>query len=390
MSSRVIFVKELRELFRDKRVTIGAFLMPVLLIVMLMQMFGAVESGVRSNRASQIVVLKEDRDTVFVQAFEKLPESGLIYADSLEEAKKLLANGKARLALDLAPDFNQKVSTGQAPMRAWFDSSQPLSQIALGAVTQVVTQLNKDMAKQRLATNGLPDSLLEPIVLKSEDTAKPRSDGAQTLLSLLPYMIVLWAFYGGFSAVSDMMAGEKERGTLETLLLSPVSRQEIARGKLAALFTVCLLSSLCAVLGVVLSVALGRGGGDLLRLDVQSFIAILALTLPLVAMFSGLLFSVSAWARNMREAQTYLTSISFVVLIPAVFSNLIGFTGIDQSPVIKFIPILNTAVGLRDALLGKSNWALIGVAAALHLVMAGLFALWIRRLMERDEILVRT
>jgi len=186
-----------------------------------------------------------------------------------------------------------------------------------------------------------------------------------------------------------MMAGEKERGTLETLLLSPVKRNDIALGKILALSVICLASALSAVLGVVLTNTIQKQSGMALQLTPVSIAAIIAMVLPLVAMFSALLFVVSTWAKNMREAQTYLTSLSFVILIPAVFSNIIGFTGMDKAPWLKLVPVLNVGAGLRQALMGATDWSLVGVAAIVHLVVAIVCWQIILRMINRDRVLVR-
>ncbi len=389
MNAKTVFFKEMRELLRDRRVTIGAFLMPVLLLVLMMQMFGLVERGVKENRASKIVVVQPGETNPIVEGLKQLPGSEILTAASEQAAKSALEEGKARLALVFPTDFLKGLTSGEANITAFFDSSEPLSQVALRTVSVVIDETNKQIALKTIEASGLPPKTLETIDLKQTDTAKQQSDSAQMLLGLLPYMIVLWAFYGGFSAVSDMMAGEKERGTLETLLLSPVSRNDIVAGKLAALSLVCLLSSLSAVAGVALSSVISRSGTEVLKIDGQSFLAILALVLPLVAMFATVLFAVSTWAKNMREAQTYLTSVSFVVLMPAVFSNLIGFTGVDKAIWLRFVPILGPAVGLRDAFLGKPDWAMIAICAIVNLAIAAVLWVAIQRMVRRDSVLMR-
>ncbi len=389
MSARIVFNKEIREMLRDRRVTVGAFVMPILMIVLMLQMFGLIERGVTQGRASKIAVVRGGESSAIAEGLKKLPGSEILVASDVTAGKEMLANGKARLLLDFGADFNQQFEDGKAKFSAYYNSSEPLSAIALRTVQVAVDGVNKESAKQALRANDLPEAILDPIEVAPVDTAKPQAAGSEMLLSLLPYMIVLWAFYGGFSTVSDMMAGEKERGTLETLLLSPVSRKDIATGKLLALGLICLLSSLSAVVGVMLSTVMGKQSTMLFRLDLAGILAILAMVLPLVAMFSGILFAVSTWARNMREAQTYLTSVSFVVLIPAVFSNLIGFTGVDKAIWLKFVPILSTGVGLRGAFLGTPDWTLILASGAIHLALGAICWVLIYRMMMRDRVLAR-
>lgn len=379
----------MREMLRDRRVTIGAFIMPIAMIFLMMQMFGLIERGVKGGEAAKIAVVRGGEHSVIAEALRKVPKSELLVANDVPAGKKMLEEGKARLLLDFGKGFDESLTQGSAKLEAYYNSSEPLSEIALRSIQVAVDHVNKESAKTTLKANDLSEKILDPIVVKPVDTAKPEAQGAELLLGLLPYMIVIWAFYGGFSTVSDMMAGEKERGTLETLLLSPISRQDIATGKLLALGLICLMSSMSAVLGVLLSSMISKQEGMSLHLDAAGLLGIIAMVVPLVVMFSGVLFAVSTWARNMREAQTYLTSVSFVVLIPAVFSNLIGFTGVDKAVWLKFVPVLSTGVGLRGAFIGAVDWTLVLASGFVHVAIGALCWRLIYGMMQKDRVLAR-
>jgi len=389
LKARIVFFKELTEMLRDRRVLFGALVMPLLLILLMMKMFSLIESSVTGGEATKIAIVKGGESSSLGKALSAVPKATIKLPKTVGEAKKLLADGTVRLALVIEPGFDAQMASGHAKVQAYYNSSEPLSGLALRIIEEAVSATNKAAATAKIKEKGLPASVLDPISLGKSDTAKPEAKGAEMLLSLLPYMIILWSFYGGFSSVSDMMAGEKERGTLETLLLSPVGRNDIAVGKLAALSLICLASALSAVLGVVLAGMVSKQGGMELKVSANSLAAIIAMVLPLVAMFSSLLFVVSTWAKNMRECQTYLTSVSFVVLIPAVLSNIIGFTGIDKAPWLKFVPILNVGAGLRQAFMGVPDWSLIGVALVVHLMIAAVCLRLTLRLINKDQVLVR-
>jgi sodium transport system permease protein len=214
------------------------------------------------------------------------------------------------------------------------------------------------------------------------------------LVGFLPYLIVIWAFYGGMSVASDLIAGEKEKNTLETLLISPVRRTDIVLGKFLALSVVCLLSSLSSLVGLVLLAVVRPPGSDMmfetgLGVTPLAALLILALMVPMVAFFASLLVGVSSFAKNSRESQTYLTQISFIVILPAIFSQFIGFTDFASARWVNYVPILNTANNIRMALLGKADYVGIAITVGVSLVLA-LIALWgTVKLFNREEVLVR-
>jgi sodium transport system permease protein len=228
---------------------------------------------------------------------------------------------------------------------------------------------------------------------RSADTGQ--AFGGSMLVGFLPYLIILWAFYGGFSIVSDLVAGEKEKGTLETLLVSPISRTDIAVGKFLALATVSLAATVSALMGVVLmglfdnkATSVMFDGG--LSLSLESILAIVLALIPLIVLFAAGLLSLSTFAKNQREVQSYLSLVSFLVLVPAMMSQFIGYTDAATSTWIAFTPILNTATVLRQALLEKVDYGTLAITTGVSVVLAVL-ALWVVvRLFQRESVLFRT
>jgi sodium transport system permease protein len=196
------------------------------------------------------------------------------------------------------------------------------------------------------------------------------------------------------SIASDLVAGEKEKNTLETLLISPARRTLIVLGKFLALATICLLSAMSSLIGLALVAKLHLPGTEEimkngLGVSPMAFLITLIVLLPLVSLFASILIAISSCARNPREAQTYLSLCSFVVIMPAMFSQFLGLTDASKELWINAIPILNTANSIRTALLGKADAVAVAITVAVSLALA-LVALRITvHLFNREEVLVR-
>jgi sodium transport system permease protein len=191
-----------------------------------------------------------------------------------------------------------------------------------------------------------------------------------------------------------MVAGEKEKNTLETLLISPVRRTDIVLGKFLALGLVSLLSSLSSLVGLVVIAAIKMPGSEVIfkggsGVTPLSATIIILVMLPLVALFSSILIAVSSYARNPREAQTYLTQVSFVVIIPAMFSQVIGLMDAGSAFWVNFVPILNVANNMRLALLGKPDFTGAAATIGVSLVLAAIALTFTVKLFNREEVLVR-
>ena len=126
-----------------------------------------------------------------------------------------------------------------------------------------------------------------------------------------------------------------------------------------------------------------------LSLSPTSMFAIAVTIIPLVMFFAGILLAVSTFARNQREVQSYLSLLSFVVLIPAIFSQIIGYTDIAGKAWVNFIPILNSASVMRDALLNRVDWTSLGMTSAVSVVLA-IGGLWLAvKLFTKEKVLMR-
>jgi len=382
-----VYRKELRDMFRDKRVRTSAIFGPIFLIFVLLMIFSTVFGTLGKPQNTKIHVVRTDSPLL---AALKAHKYNVIEVATLDEGKKLLQDGKARVVVQFG-----EPKAGISPVEVFFDPKEQMSQISKDRVSEALRDVNHVALDKYLKENSVPVALTSPVAVKeSEVTFGEKKGAGDFIVGMLPYLIVIWAFYGGMSIATELVAGEKEKNTLETLLITPVDRTQIVLGKFLALATVCLLSSSSSLIGLIAFAILKPSGSEImfkdgLGLTPVSFLVTLLLLLPLVGFFASLLIAVSTYAKNSREAQTYLGLASFVVIMPAMFSQFIGLTDYAQARWINFVPILNTANNIRMALLGKTDVISIaitvGVSLALALIM-GRVTVWF---FNREQVLVR-
>jgi sodium transport system permease protein len=390
--TRIIFLKEMREMLRDKRVRSAAFVMPILLIFVFLSAFGFLIDTLRTPSSQRIHVVQADNE--IVQAF-RAAGVRIIEVPSVEEGKELIRRGDARLVLEFPSELPAPGQPEQATVAAYYDPKQEMGKIALGAVSGTLREFNRNRVEALLSQQGLPGEAAEPLRLVEHEVKVGDEAGAgELIIGLLPYLIVIWAFYGGFGIVADLVAGEKEKNTLETLLIAPISRVHVAMGKFYALSVICLASSLSSVVGLALVAILNlpmtravmEGG---IGVSPTSLVVMILALLPIVALFSASMLAVSAFSKNIREAQTYLASLSFLVIMPAVFSQFIGYTDFARALWIHTIPVLNTATAIRGALMGNIDWSGLLVGMATNGILAAIAIAVAIRLFRREEVLIR-
>ena len=388
-----VFKKETREMFRDKRVRSSAILGPFLLVFVMMMSFGSLIDKVTKPHAVKIHVVNPQPDNPVLHVDKESPLQ-IVPIKSIDEGRELIGSGKAALVLNFPDNFVSDLAAGKpVSIQAIYDSKEQRSQLAESSFEKLIGRFNQVSVKALLTSKGISPDLATQVKLKSEDAT--RNKGAnEILLAILPYLIVFWAFIGGVSAASDLVAGEKERNTLETLLISPVPRTKIVWGKFLSLCCLCLMSSLSGLAAVYVAAASHLPGMDTMfhegtGLGPATVGSVILVLLPTVAFFASVLIAISTFARNTREAQTYLSLASILVSFPALSSQFIGFSDMATAKWINLIPVMNASAAVRSALLGKLDSTSLALTAGTSAVLAVISIVIAIRLFNRENVLLR-
>ncbi len=394
--SRTVFAKELRETLRDRRVLLGVIVSPLLVTPLMILVMGFfVGQKVQSDQAEALAV-----GVVNAAALPGL-ESALGERDrllvtplaDLAEAEEALAARRVRAVLAVPESAADELAAGRTvTAEILFDGASDKSRNALARLERLVEAVARTEVDRRLAERGLDRTLLAPVRHEARDLAPKEQTGGFFLGMFLPYVVILGAAFGGMTSAFDLCAGEKERGTMETLLVSPASRHEIILGKLAAIAVVSIVAALCSIAGLVLAVQLGLSvAGRLFEtgfaISYPAVGAMLLIVIPLSLMTSALLLIVSTFARNQKEAQAFVFPLLLVIMVPAILSSILGPEGHLG---LALVPVLNTALVMKQVLAGATDLPFLALSLASSLLFAGLAMRLVVSMFERESILFRT
>ncbi|MCS7236798.1 MAG: ABC transporter permease subunit [Thermoguttaceae bacterium] len=274
--------------------------------------------------------------------------------------------------------------------QVFYSTASDRSQVAYGRLQAVLDRWREAWRRQQLAARGVPAELLEPFALKASDVAVTRGkQGAALWARLLPILLIIWAATGAFYPAIDSCAGEKERGTLETLLVSPARRGEIVLGKLLAISLFSALTSIANVGSMMLSgwlflEKLPQFGPPPFALAPWLLLALL----PVAVMFAAISLALSAQARSSREAQYYLMP---VILITMPLVLLPTTPGVDISLGTSLIPVTGLVLVLKSFLAGQlgGEWWYLFPAGAVTLLLCGWAIHLAVRQFESEAVLFR-
>jgi sodium transport system permease protein len=383
----IVFKKELRDMFRDKRVRTTTLIMPSVTVLLVVFLLGFIDSAISTPSNVKIHVVKGC--PAEVEKSLRGAKLDIIEVPSLAEGEKMIKKEDARLVLDVEPN---PAASGTYFANAYYNPKQDISSIALQHVAGQIQLLDIAHIDTLLSAKHIPlQALVHYQFVQKEVQVGGKSSTNAMTAQILPYLIIMWAFYGGMSIATELVAGEKEKNTLETLLISPVTRTQIALGKYLSLMLVCLTCSCSSFVAIFIAKSI-RGSGAFAigqGLTLESVCMLILVLIPTVALFASMLLAVSSFAKNPREAQTYLAGMSALVVLPAMFSQFIGFTDFGSKTWIYAIPVLNAAMNLRQILLAQFSPLGFAMTLAISLVLAAIGIKIAVTLFNRESVLAR-
>jgi sodium transport system permease protein len=277
----------------------------------------------------------------------------------------------------------------------YYDPARQSAQIADTRLQTVLGQYNAAKAAAALQEKGIDPGILTPLKVVGHPLSSPVKAAENAFLSFfLPYILITMILTGGFSAALDSTAGERERRTLESLLMTPAPRSRVLLGKIGAVTTISLTAAVAAIgsMFVALSQISLPGAGDEsthITLNAVAVPVMVWVALLLAVGFSSLTLALGTLARNFRQGQAYVTPLYFVTILPA--SIILFIPDFNPSLAYYLIPVLNAVLVLRDAIVRDTvAWPALIVTTISLATLCGLSWLATLRLFTREALLTRS
>ena len=404
-----IYFKELRDLLRDRRTIISMFAVPTLIMPGLMLGIGVVSYRLVSEARSTV-------PTIMVIGGEDSPEArGALAAHAklkimptTADWKQRIADKKVRAAVEFPAGFDAALQGGQsAAVKIYNYDGELRSTFAVAEVRRFFTEYRDQIVTARLAGHGLPAGFIRPFDVRAENVAPPEKVGGNVIGGIIPYFFLLLSFTGAMYPAMDLTAGEKERGTMEMILCSPVARVDIVLGKFFMVLTASLTTVLCSLLsmgftfmagGALLNQSLGGGtaaagtGGAarlaaLPVLDPLGLFAVIGMVVPMAVLFAAVLLTISLFAKSFKEAQTYISPLVIIIILPAVVGML---PGVELNARLALVPILNVSLVSKELVSGVWHWNYLALIFGSTCVYAAAALALAVKMFNREDVIFRT
>jgi sodium transport system permease protein len=369
----IVFRKELLETLRDRRTLLIMIVVPVLLYPALLviseqlALFGARQL----ERAPARVGIQGEVDPGLMDFLHRREDLVVIPVGNPEQALRSDSVGAVGVF------GSQEGSEGTQAVTVLFDGSDERSVRGRAVLSQALGAWGDSVLSDRILARGLPQSFAFPLAVADSSVARPEELGGAALGRFLPMLLILITLLGAFYPAIDLAAGEKERGTLETLLTAPVPPEQIVVGKFMTVAVVGLVAAALNLASMLLTFQTGLfqllPNADIeFGLPVGSVLVIFSTLVPLAVLFGALFLGIAVRSRSFKEAQNALTPVYMLVLIPALLPL---FPGIEMTPILAVMPVAGVALFFRELMSGEATLLLgfLAFASTLAYTSAALY-----------------
>jgi sodium transport system permease protein len=393
---RLIAQKELVDLLRDRRTIVTALIIPLVSFPILFGVVGFFANPV--SNPSQVAVLSFDNGASGTLSSNLtgslLATPGinvkLLSPDAAGNLTGSVQKGDYDVGLVIPSNFSSSIAGGrQANVTLLYNPTNGRAQTGISIVTGVIDGISQHIAAQRLQVKDITNADLVPIGIAQTPVGSTNANQSQVIAgSLFPSFLLYFTFLGGFYFMVDDIAGEKERRSLEPLLALPVSRTVIFTGKYLVAFLLSMVTASLGLVGTLFSLTeLASTGVGSISIPIYIFPSVFGVVALAALSLSALGFCISTFAKNIREAQQYLSPVFFIFFIPIYFTSYLPQNQISQY---AGIPLLGYVVLMRDVIIGQATATEVLTSVVVNVVTL-VFFVWLGlRLLNSEKVILRS
>jgi sodium transport system permease protein len=403
MSARnigIVYRKELTEALRDRRTLIIMVVVPLLIFPIFSVGFGAAIAaliGKAKEETPKVMVIGGEDSPAVLAGLKNVPKIQVVPLQS--DWKEQVVNKQVPVVVEIPEGFQRNLAEQKEQTVLIHDYEGDLkSETAKDKIEKYFNDYRDSVVKDRLAARNLPVSVLKPFEIKPHNVAPPeKSGGALFFGGFIAYIVVFLCLNGGMHPAMDLTAGEKERGTMETILSSPISRTHLVLGKFLLVLTTALTTAALSVVSMGISFAIVNtlhtkpiqaGESDAtLHIGFGAALSVFIMAVPLAVLFASVLLTIASFAKSYKEAQSYITPLLFIVILPAIAAML---PGVELNLKLALVPVLNVSLLCKELVIGTYHWNYIAIIFVSTCVYAAAALFLAIKMFQRESVLFRS
>jgi sodium transport system permease protein len=396
-----VYRKELTDSLRDRRTLISTLLVPLLLFPLMSVGFVGLAQTLEKKAEEEIpkIMLLGGADSP--QVVEELRASKKIdVLPATPDWKDKIINKEVRAAIAIPDGFEASLAQQNPKTIEIYKYHGELKSSISAETAETNLRAYRDkVIAARLDASHVPATVLKPFLIKQDNVAPPEKVGGAAFGGIIGYMVILLCLTGGMYPAMDLTAGEKERGTMETILSSPISRVDLVLGKFLLVLTASLVTAALSVLSMGVSfwgiqqlkafdlTKNPDAAAMQLQIKLPAVLSVFLMALPLAVLFSAGLITISLFAKSYKEAQSYISPLMILVIVPAVAAML---PGVELTAKLALIPILNVSLLCKELVTETYHWNFIALIFLSTCVYAAAALFLAVKMFQREDVLFRS
>ena len=313
---------------------------------------------------------------------------------SLAEGRDLVTSDSLTAVVYFDPEFVRQRDAGLPGIMSVYYKRTDRGRIERDRILDIVERYETLLYDEQMRSLGIdPAVTIKPIIVNDFNVASEKERFASVIGGMVPYLFVVFAMMGCFHPATDLAAGEKERGTFETLLTIPATRLQILSGKFLVVLLNGLLSAGLGLAGLYVTFQVAVDVPDRIQsaivsiLEVGSILTILSLLLPLTIFFSAFMLMLSVHARSYKEAQSTINPLMILVFVPIYAA---AIPGVRLTVATAFVPILNMSLAIKAVAAGNATFLPMAIVYVSLILLAGLSLYFCAKMFERESAVFRS
>ena len=361
MKFMIIAKKEILDVTRDKRTLFMMIAFPLLLMPLLigtMMKITNSQAEKASEKELKIAFIGQQYAPELFNEFSNLDKMIILDQIPTDSLQSYIQSEYLDAAINIDPSYESNINNNsQAQINILYKGTDSFG-IAKERIQVVLQKFEKSIIEIRMKKLNLKSDIAKAYDIKFNDVASQQERFGKLAGGWSPYIFILFGFMGAMYPALDLGSGEKERGTLETILSSPASRLDIVLGKFIVIMSAAFLTAFLALAGILIGIQqISVFPPVFLTLvneifTVKTIALIMTLVFPVSAFFSAALLGLSIYARSFKEAQSIVAPLNIAIIFPAVIGTL---PGVQLDLITALIPILNVSLASKDIISGSIN-----------------------------------
>lgn len=395
-----VIKRELKRIFTDKRMLVTLFLVPALSIGLIYTAIGYFASNfindVETHMPSYVISDAPESIIKYIESetdFNQNASITYVEGQSVEAYASGIRDGSLDMFVRFSDDFDQNIhAQTAAKVYTYYNYGEDYSTEAnQDFVNQVLKPFKQSVLDERFTNAYTIDVFDIEDMSETAETVNVEKASGKILSSIIPMLLSIFLFAGAMSVVMDSIAGEKERGTLATMLVTPAKREAIAIGKMIAHAIIATLSALSSIVGIIITFFIlmlilpdGIDAGVQIGYGFTDILYLIGFAIMLVGIYVGVISLLSALSKNVKEAGTYITPVYMVIMVVS-FMNMYAF---NTEPLWKYaVPVYGQITGIKEILMYQITPLKFGVALLSALVVWTILVLIIRNLFNNEKVI---